>query len=102
MTQDPLIARVESKMRKTGANQSTVASDCGLSQPHISKVLRGKIRLADKTAAKLESWLTSERAEAPSPALSRIARKLESLTPERRMQFMHLLAAIDRLMETQL
>jgi transcriptional regulator with XRE-family HTH domain len=100
MPQRALLARVDSKMRETGATQSDVAGACGMTQPHISKVLRGKVKLAKKTVTKLERWLTSP-SEAPpeaAPTLETIAAKLESLRPKRRMQFMQLLAAVDGLL----
>ncbi|MFB6451394.1 hypothetical protein [Bradyrhizobium tunisiense] len=89
-------------MRETGATQSIVAQACGLSQPHLSKVLNRKIKFAKKTAEKLEFWLTAPT-EAPaqtSPTLETIATKLESLAPKRRMQFMRLLAAVDDLLNS--
>ncbi|MBR0684454.1 helix-turn-helix transcriptional regulator [Bradyrhizobium manausense] len=87
-------------MRETGASQSDVAEACGVTQPHISKVLNGKIKLAKKTAAGLEQWLDENRqAQEPSPqTLEAIAAKLNALGPKRRMQFMQLLAAIDGLL----
>lgn len=100
MPQRALLARVDSKLRETGATQSDVAEACGMTQPHISKVLRGKVKLAKKTAAKLEQWL-GESSEAPPegrPTLETIAAKLDTLGRKRRMQFMQLLAAVDGLL----
>lgn len=95
-----LLARVHTKMRETGASQSDVAEACGVTQPHISKVLNGKVKLARKTAAGLEQWLDQNReSRKPSPqTLETIAAKLNALGPKRRMQFMQLLAAIDGLL----
>jgi transcriptional regulator with XRE-family HTH domain len=100
MAQKALLARVDSKMRETGATQSDVAKACGMTQPHISKVLSGKVKLAKKTMAKLELWLAPSPEAAPerTPTLETIAAKLESLGPRRRMQFMQLLAAVDGLL----
>jgi transcriptional regulator with XRE-family HTH domain len=100
MPQRALLVRVDSKMRETRATQSDVAEACGMTQPHISKVLRGRVKLARKTTAKLEQWL-GEISKAPPeerPRLEAIAAKLDTLGPKRRMQFMQLLAAIDRLL----
>lgn len=100
MPRRALLARVDSKMRETGASQSDVAKACGLTQPHISKVLSGKVKLAKKTAARLEQWLNQnwETQAASSQTLDTIAAKLDGLGPKRRMQFMQLLAAIDGLL----
>jgi transcriptional regulator with XRE-family HTH domain len=87
-------------MREARATQSEVAEACGMTQPHISKVLRKKVKLAKKTAAKLEQWL-GESSKAPAeegPTLETIAVKLGTLGPKRKMQFMQLLAAIDALL----
>lgn len=103
MLPDDLLTQIEARMREIGATQSTVAKACELSQPHLSKVLNRKIKLARKTAAKLESWLTAPTeapASPPSPTLETIATKLESLAPKRRMQFMQLLAAVDDLLNS--
>lgn len=100
MSPRTLLARVHTKMRETGANQSDVADACGVTQPHISKVLNGRVKLAKKTAAGLEQWLDQTQA-APEPTpqtLDFIAEKLNALGPKRRMQFMQLLAAIDGLL----
>lgn len=95
-----LLARVHTKMRETGANQSDVAQACGVSQPHISKVLNRKVKLAEKTSAALGRWLDqNQEVEEPSlQTLEVIAAKLNALGPKRRMQFMQLLAAIDGLL----
>lgn len=95
-----LLARVHTKMRETGANQSDVAQACGVTQSHISKVLNGRVKLARKTAAGLERWLDqNQETIEPSPlTLETIAAKLNALGPKRRMQFMQLLAAIDGLL----
>ncbi|WP_445222735.1 hypothetical protein ACKWRH_46700 (plasmid) [Bradyrhizobium sp. Pa8] len=97
-----LLTRIEARMRETGATQSTVAQACELSQPHLSKVLNRKIKLAKKTAARLELWLTapSEALTQNLLALETIATKLERLVPKRRMQFMQLLAAVDDLLNS--
>lgn len=95
-----LLARAHTKMRETGASQSDVADACGVTQPHISKVLNGKVKLAKKTAVALERWLDQNRAaaEPPPQTLDTIAEKLNALGPKRRMQFMQLLTAIDALL----
>jgi transcriptional regulator with XRE-family HTH domain len=100
MPQRALLVRVDSKMRETRATQSDIAEACGMTQPHISKVLRGKVKLAKKTSAKLEQWLGEISKVPPEehPKLETIAAKLDTLGPKRRMQFMQLLAAIDRIL----
>lgn len=95
-----LITRVNGRMREIGATQSDVALACGMSQPHLSKVLRNRVKLAKKTTSKLERWLSSTPEQPPetAPTLETIAAKIAILGPKRRMQFMQLLDAVDGLL----
>lgn len=96
-----LLAKVKRRMSETGATQSDVASACGLSQPHISRVLRQDLKLCRKTESRLQSWLDSAAGAPPGRAqdpMHSIAAKVDALSPRKRMQFMHLLKAIDELL----
>jgi predicted transcriptional regulator len=87
-------------MRDTGATQSDVARECGISQPHLSKVLGGKVKLATKTSSKLERWLADDagRQQQRVEPLESLAIRIAALRPRRRMQIMQLLEAVDRLL----
>lgn len=96
-----LLAKVKRRMSETGATQSDVAKACGLSQPHISRVLRQDLKLCRKTEARLQVWLDDAAGAHPGRAqdpMHSIAEKVDALSPKRRMQFMHLLEAIDELL----
>src|SRR5260370_20335635 len=60
MARSSLIVRLTARMRDIGATQSDVARECGITQPHLSKVLRKRVKLAGKTSTKLEGWLTDD------------------------------------------
>jgi transcriptional regulator with XRE-family HTH domain len=88
-------------MRDTGATQSDVARECGITQPHLSKVLRKQVKLAGKTSTKLEGWLTGDanrqQLQQVEP-LKSLAIRIAALRPKRRMQIMQLLDAVERLL----
>jgi transcriptional regulator with XRE-family HTH domain len=100
MAQTGLLVRINARMRDTGATQSDIARACEMSQPHLSKVLRKRVKLAAKTAAKLEGWLVGSAAEQPEKIepLQSLSAKIASVGPKRRIQIMQLLDAIDRLL----
>jgi transcriptional regulator with XRE-family HTH domain len=88
-------------MRDTGATQSDVARECGITQPHLSKVLRKQVKLAGKTSTKLEGWLAGDanrqQLQQVEP-LKSLAIRIAALRPKRRMQIMQLLDAVERLL----
>lgn len=98
-----LIDKVEERMRQLDVTQSELASACGFSQPHLSKVLSGNVKLAPKTEIKLLAWLQSagDFAETnPNDFVRSLAARLESLRPARRMQIMEMLKAVERVIAT--
>lgn len=100
MTKDDLIRRVVERMTELGLTQNELAKACNLSQPHISKVLSGQVKLAKKTKARLSTWLdrrTSGAQGAPDEVLHSIGLRLQALPQKRLMQFMQFLQAIERL-----
>jgi transcriptional regulator with XRE-family HTH domain len=95
------MVRLSARMRDIGATQSDVARECGITQPHLSKVLRKKVKLAAKTSAKLEGWLTGNANRGQQQQvepLKSLAIRIAALRPRRRMQIMQLLEAVDRLL----
>jgi hypothetical protein len=101
MASDDLIELVNERMRRDGATQVEVAAACELSQPHISKVLSQRVKLAAKTAHRLTAWLGTDTINCHGSAenvIRSIADQLERLRPNRRMQLMQLLKAVERLL----
>lgn len=103
MASNQIIDEVQGRMTELGITQMELAAACGLSQPHLSKVLSKHIKLAKKTAHNLTVWLeaTETGSETSPPDIVRsLAARLEKLRPTKRMQIMQLLKAIERLIET--
>jgi transcriptional regulator with XRE-family HTH domain len=102
MNSKNLIARVAARMRERGDVQKDVASACHICQPHLSKILNNKVKLAKKTSQRLERWLNDDvvaHSDPPPEILGSLGAKIANLRPRRRMKIMHLLRAIDRLLE---
>lgn len=87
-------------MAATNASQAAVAAACAISQPHLSKVLAGKVKLAPKTRGRLDAWVSGPAAAAPgrdAEELQRLVLRLAEGSPERTMQIMQLLRLVDAL-----
>jgi predicted XRE-type DNA-binding protein len=101
MTDSELIDKVKVRMSQLEITQVELSAACIISQPHLSKVLSKKIKLAQKTKSALTSWLSlADAAETASPAdlMQKIAQKLEKQKPHKIMQFMQFLNTLDRLL----
>ena len=57
MASPSLVDLVQQRMQQMGITQVELAAACGLSQPHLSKVLANRVKLAKKTEGKLKAWL---------------------------------------------
>ncbi|WP_198290183.1 hypothetical protein [Methylosinus sp. LW4] len=82
--------------------QAAVAKSCGLSQPHLSRVLQNKVKIARKTERRLKEWLEShpkEDADISLDIVTAIAARLPELPENRKMQIIYLLRAVHRLMD---
>ncbi|MEG9500289.1 MAG: hypothetical protein MIN69_00180 [Methylorubrum extorquens] len=87
-------------MTAVGASQAVVAAECAISQPHLSKVLSGKVKLAPKTRGRLEVWVSGPEALAAgrdAAELQRLVLRLAEGSSERTMQIMQLLRLVDAL-----
>lgn len=95
-----VLQQVRERMLALRLTQESVAKACRLSQPHLSKVLSGKISPGRKTRLVLESWLARTAPEASggeADELGRIIHELLAARPERRMQIMQILRLIQTL-----
>ena len=98
MTSKDLIAQVSERMDRDNVSQVVLAEMCGLSQPHISRVLSLNINPGRKTRLKLESWLAAtgtERVRDASGQMQYLAQRLASASPKKAMQIMQLLRAVE-------
>lgn len=94
------LQQVRERMIALRLTQESVSKACRLSQPHLSKVLSGKVAPGRKTRLVLENWLARTAAEAAGghdEELVRIIHGLLTARPDRRMQIMQLLRLIETL-----
>ncbi len=93
MGSDDLIKTVRELMRERGTNQRGLSCATGLCQPHLSKVLRGRLPLATRTSAALLAWIDGGATPAtrlPTDDIAALAAKLQGLPPGTVMQFMQI------------
>jgi transcriptional regulator with XRE-family HTH domain len=103
MSSSELISSIVERMAQHETTQTELAAACGLSQPHISKVLSSRVKLAPKTKRKFAQWLEatgSTAAPNPHEILHALATRIEALRPLKRMQIMEFLRAVERLLES--
>ena len=104
MANTDLVSQVLVQMTRLGVTQVELATHCQLSQPHLSKVLANKVKLARKTSEKLTDWLaSSERvsgavgSDGAVEYVQQFAQRLAELRPNKYMQIMQLLNAIEQI-----
>lgn len=103
MSDATLIADVQLKMAQLSATQEEVAWASGITQPHLSKILSFKVTLGHKARSGLSGWLSLASGPAPDGADAQLAAKvarLERLAPHKRMQVMHLLDIVERMLRS--
>lgn len=102
MASKGIIRTVQRRMELLRITQPELASACRLTQPHISKVLNGKIKLTKKTETRLQFWLETTNRNTnnrTSTAVREMAARIERTHPDRQIQIMKLLAAVAELLE---
>jgi len=102
MTSVDLVDAILARIAADDVSRSELARACGLSQPHISRVLNKQLKPGRKTQIKLTRWLNGSGVQAPleGPApsiadLQRLVKRMGGKSPERRMQIMHFLRLLD-------
>lgn len=89
-----LLVRLERVRRAERISQARIAREIGVSQGHLSKVLRGKATLSQKLGGCLAKWMSNweERSGAMLPTQRRVAFLVESIHSQC-IELMHLLRA---------
>ncbi len=93
-----VIEDLKRRMDELGATQTEVAIACGITQPHLSKILSRTVEPGPKTKQRLNDWLAatlSANVDEPAPDLAALVQRLARLAPTKRMQIMHLLETIE-------
>ncbi|MGU3420796.1 helix-turn-helix domain-containing protein [Methylobacterium sp. D54C] len=100
MSDDEMLVSLRERMDALGLSQAAVANACGLSQPHLSKVLARRVKLAPKTRAAIRRWLgRPSPSDVPSEPgeWEELIERLRSRPTARLMQIMQILRLLDRL-----
>jgi transcriptional regulator with XRE-family HTH domain len=89
---------IRRRISELGLSQAQVAIACGMTQPHLSKILSNAVEPGKKATSALEAWLSGEKAASTADQLGRLAARLEATTPSKRMHVMQFLATLERLL----
>ncbi|MGY0778895.1 hypothetical protein ACW7BC_13455 [Azospirillum argentinense] len=98
MTGDDLLKAVNERMARLRLRQDDVAAACGCTQGHLSKVLKRKVKLAQKTEAALRGWLERTDGDGGTSDAREVKELVDRLVQgpvERRMRIMQLLRILD-------
>lgn len=96
------LTSVVEAMRDRGVTQSALANATGLSQPHLSKVLLKRYKLAEKTRRKLRAWVEGDLDASHDDAvgtLRSIGVNLERLPPSETMELRGILKQLDVMLQ---
>ena len=102
MKQQEIISRVKKRMDAEDLTQRLLAKHLGVSQGHLSKLLRGKLQRRSRVLRALEAWLTesdtpvSHDSDADEKALLTAARRVAKGSSR---EAMHLMTDLMRLLE---
>lgn len=89
---------IKRRISELGLSQTQVARACGMSQPHLSKILSGVVNPGRKSTSALEGWLSGCKAPDTAAQLQRLAERIEAATPVKRMHAMQFLESLERLL----
>ena len=96
----PDIRAVKRKIAELRLTQKEVASACGITQPHLSKILAETVKPGRKASRALDRWLGLEMPPAATDLLERVRAKIDSAPLRKRMHAMQFLTALECLLET--
>lgn len=95
----PDIGAVKRKIAELELTQKEVALACGITQPHLSKILSETVIPGRKASSALDLWLDSETPPSATDQLERIRAKINAAPRRKRMHAMQFLAALESLLE---
>src|SRR5436190_1989252 len=94
-----LIDKVNSRVAEGEVTQKTLAMALGLSQGHVSKLLRKTVTPSHKTVRKLEKWMAQQSPRAELTEIAALSKIIEKMDKRRRkfvMQIMHSILSLLR------
>ncbi len=89
---------IKHRIEELGLSQTEVARACGMTQPHLSKILAKRVKAGRRATASLLAWAKSENPVGVAEQLHRLAQRLDATTPKKRMHAMQFLASLERLL----
>ncbi len=98
-TKKPTLAeRVVDEMTIRGTTQSALAAATGISQGHLSKILRGGRAPGPKATKALRAWLAGRPLDQDAEEVRRLVGRLSGRNDHRLRHVADLLAAIEKLL----
>lgn len=95
----PDISAVRRRILELELSQKAVASACGITQPHLSKILSGTVKPGRKASGALDVWMSQKASLNAVDQLERIRIKMNAAPRKRRMHAMQFLTALESLLE---
>ena len=95
----PDIGAVRRKIAELELTQKEVALACGITQPHLSKILTERVKPGRKASSALDLWLGSETPTTATDQLERIRARIDTAPRRKRMHAMQFLRALESLLE---
>lgn len=92
--------RVEQNRLKVRMSQLQLGQTLEITQGHYSKVISGKVPLADKLRKKMEEWLETQEDSAAGSQLTQRMQELAASIRRECMELMHLAGLADSLGKT--
>ena len=89
---------IKRRIEELGLSQAEVAHACGMTQPHLSKILSKRVRAGRRATSSLLAWAKGDHNIGAAEQLYRLAQRLEATTPKKRMHAMQFLASLERLL----
>lgn len=89
---------IKRRIEELGLSQAEVAHACGMTQPHLSKILSKRVKPGRKATASLLVWVKGEHGISTADQLHRLAQRISAATPKKRMHAMQFLASLERLL----
>jgi transcriptional regulator with XRE-family HTH domain len=100
MTDEELLRLVEEGREARELSQANIALACNISQGHLSKILKGKVKLGRRARVALAAWLHSEEAiqtVGGSDQMTDLVRRLSTKSEKMHNLIMHILKLLDEM-----
>ena len=96
----PDITALKRKIAELELSQQEVALACGITQPHLSKILSEKVKPGPKAGGALDIWLGQATPPDTIDQFERIRARIIAAPRKKRMHAMQFLKALESLLES--